>query len=120
MWIASLTLLVYQCESRSINFTSIIKYYGLSRDEVTYDMNRDVAIAYCGAPYLIKLDFFFLDFFHSCDWRVSILDVSVLFPQIKTDLDVFNEWMNEEDYELADTDGSVSFDLFFVFHESII
>lgn len=32
-----------------------------------------------------------------------------------TDLDVFNEWMNEEDYELADTDGSVSFDLFFVF-----
>ncbi|XP_068715454.1 SWI/SNF complex subunit SMARCC2-like isoform X1 [Montipora capricornis] len=23
-----------------------------------------------------------------------------------TDLDVFNEWMNEEDYELADTDGS--------------
>ena len=63
MWIASLTLLVYQCESRSINFTSIIKYYGLSRDVVTYDMNRDVAIAYCGAPYLIKLDFFFFDFF---------------------------------------------------------
>ena len=25
-----------------------------------------------------------------------------------TDLDVFNEWMNEEDYELADADGSVS------------
>ena len=25
-----------------------------------------------------------------------------------TDLDVFNEWMNEEDYELADTDGTVS------------
>ena len=25
-----------------------------------------------------------------------------------SDLDVFNEWMNEEDYELADTDGSVS------------
>ena len=38
MWIASLTLLVYQCESRSINFTSIIKYYGLSRDVVTYDI----------------------------------------------------------------------------------
>ena len=63
MWIASLTLLVYQCESRSINFTSIIKYYGLSRDVVTCDMNRDVAIAYCGAPYLIKLDFFFFGFF---------------------------------------------------------
>lgn len=25
-----------------------------------------------------------------------------------TDLDVFNEWMNEEDYELTDADGSVS------------
>jgi len=27
-----------------------------------------------------------------------------------TDLDVFNEWMNEEDYELTDADGSVSND----------
>ena len=34
-----------------------------------------------------------------------------------TDLDVFNEWMNEEDYELADADGSVSgqyYTLYFV------
>ena len=30
-----------------------------------------------------------------------------------TDLDVFNEWMNEEDYELTDTDGTVSDEFLF-------
>lgn len=31
------------------------------------------------------------------------------------DLDVFNEWMNEEDYELIDVDGLVSNE-YFVFY----
>ena len=33
-----------------------------------------------------------------------------------TDIDVFNEWMNEEDYELADADGSVSGEYYTYIH----